>query len=178
VNKGKQKQKHIMTCGMSDFYKHYCFNSFKEKKGRSVVIHTDSKYNVDPKLYGNILKDFNKAIMSEILYDNFEYTLPSMLGELSIKKYTKSTLEIAKLPIDWKETKSMWEEDPETREQKKLIRQLNDHTNGQIFRFKYNKKKARYKNKSVYKFLACRTAKRELATALKDTNVEINFYQL
>jgi len=181
-NKGKGKEKVKVDIGMADFYKYYCNTTFKEKIKNKIVVHHNSVYNVKRSLYGEIIEFFHSRITDEIMLDNFEFKLPARLGILSIKKRKpKLRLDedgkvINTMPVDWKATKELWEEDPESKESKKLVRHLNEHTNGFINKWCYDTYTATFKNKTVYKFRPTRTLKRGFCQILKDPNLNLNYY--
>ena len=182
MKKGKQKEKHTTHVGIDDFYKYYCFDTFKNKgKGRTVVEH-DSTYALDRSTYTKILSEFNSAIAQEIMFDNLEYKVPVRMGVLSIKKkkpkiyFNENNEMVNRMPVNWKATLEMWKEDPDAKEKKKLIKHTNEHTNGYVPFWYLNTYSANFKYKTVYKFAATRTNKRSLAQILKDDNVKVNYY--
>lgn len=175
----------MIKYGMGDYYNYYAINNFKEysEEKKRTVIYKNSKYFVDRATFSKIISDFNKAVCEEVLYENFEYKLPARMGEISIKKYKpkiefdeNGKLKSRTLPVDWKATNELWNNNPEAKEQKKLVRFLNDHTNGFISKWYYVKNYANYKYKSGYVFKASRTNKRELAKILKDEDLKIDYY--
>ena len=181
-NKGKQKEKIKVNIGMGDFYKYYCLATFKESKGGKNTVHHKSVYNIPRSLYGKVIEFFHSNIVDEIMLDNFEYKIPSRLGTLTIRKrkpklrFDDNGKLINTMPIDWKATRELWDEDEECKKQKKLVRHLNEHTNGYVPFWNYSVNTATFKNKSVYKFKPTRTIKRQLSKILKDPNLKINYY--
>ena len=182
MNKGKQKEKFKSDIGMADFYKHYCLTTFKEMNGGKTIVHHNSKFNVPRSTYGQVIEFFHSRITDEIMLDNFEFKLPARLGTLGIRKrkpklrYDEEGNLVNTMPVDWKATKELWDEDPESKEQKKLVRHLNEHTQGYVPFWYYNARTATFKNKLAYKFVATRTVKRTLTKILKDPNIKINYY--
>lgn len=180
---GRGKHKHTTSTSMKDYYEHYCVTTFKEgRDGRKGKIHWDSPYCVDASTFGKVVKEFNKLISEEMIYATFDYKLPFNMGVLGIRK-EKNKLRFdsnGKLkglsPVDWKSTLDMWENNPDAKEAKKLIRHENTHTGGFIYKWYYNKRKASYKYRTVYKFKPSRTNARELAKVLKDPNINVDFY--
>lgn len=160
--------------GMTDFYNYYKDNNFGNNK--------ESLFYLERSEFNSIVTMIFKGIKDLILYENFEFNMPSRLGILSIKKVKRNIKVIdgkvaATLPIDWKKTNELWESNPEAKEKKVLIKHINNHTNGYVCRFRYNKSKANYKNKSIYRFRAARDFARELKTALFNKKINIDFYE-
>lgn len=180
--RGKQKEKIKVDIGMQEFYNYYCYSTFKEKVNNKTVIHKNSKFCVSRGTYGQIIDFIHSKITDEIIFDNFEFKLPIRMGVLCIKKkkpvlkYNKEGKLINTMPIDWKATKELWQEDAESKKEKKLVRHLNEHTNGYVPSWYLSLKEATFKYKSAYKFKATRTMNRDLSKALKDPNVNTNYY--
>jgi hypothetical protein len=112
--------------------------------------------------------------MEKKVMDGETVILPVNMGKLLIMGYEKKvgiaedgTL-INKLPIDFKRTRELWDTNEDAREKRILIRHLNKHTDGKVYKFVYNKSKARYKNKSAYRFKATRTHNRNLANVVRN----------
>jgi hypothetical protein len=182
VSKGKQQEKHKVHVGIDDFYKYYCYSTFKERKDNKTKVHHNSIYSIDRGVYTRIIGDFNSAISEAIMFDNFEYKLPARMGTLSIKKkkrkvyFLEDGTMVNRMPIDWKSTLELWSEDEESKEQKKLLRHTNEHTNGYIPFWYLNVHTGNFTNKTVYKFKSTRTNKRALAQILKDPSIKVNYY--
>ena len=181
-SRGKQKEKIKVDIGMKEFYNYYCDTTFKEKVNNKSIVHKNSKFCVDRKVYGQIIDFIHSRITDEIIFDNFEFKLPSRMGTLCIKKkkpilkYNKEGNLINTMPIDWKATRELWEEDEESKKQKKLVRHLNEHTNGYVPFWYLSLKCATFKYKSAYKFKATRTMNRDLSKVLKDPSINTNYY--
>lgn len=177
-----KKENKIKTLGVNDFYEFYSRTYYKEKVGNRMSINKRSRFYVTRTNYCNIISEFNKSMMQEVIYDNFEFILPARMGTIHIVKF-KPKVRIDRtgrttylLPINWKVTKELWNTDPEAKENKTLVRHLNEHTNGYICKLRYDKFKATYRWKSAYSFLPCRPFKDELAKFLQDPNREVNYY--
>lgn len=181
--KGKQEEKHKTHVATEDFYSFYSNNYFKEKEeNKKTVINRKSKYYLTRKEYSKILDLFNIGVRELMIYDNFEYKLPARLGYLLVTK-KKITPYIGKdgeyknpLPVNWKETLALWEEDSNAKIAKKLIRYDNKHFNGNLAKWTHSKKTAIFTWKSAYAFVACRTAKTMLGAAILDTNINVDYY--
>lgn len=171
--RGKQSEINPSHYTTPDYYRHYL------KKN----CHKDmnSKYRVSQTVYTRILKEFFNRIYSERIYTGGEFILPYNMGKLFIRKVeTKVKLDsegrlINHLPVDFGATRKLWRENPTAYENRVLIRHLNKHTNGYLYKFIYNKVTARFKNKSAYRFEATRTHKRELAKLAKSNKSNIDF---
>lgn len=163
--KGK-KNKIRPGYGINDYYKHYI------KEFGSI-----SKYNLEKSIFRDILTDFHSLIVHEIVFNNYEFTLPQRMGTIFMRKF-KPTLKIQDgtlinhNPPDWKKTKELWDKDPEAREKKILVRHLNKHTRGYIFLIKYSTSKANFKNKSVYTFTPVRQVDQLITKATKEYNID------
>jgi hypothetical protein len=131
--------------------------------------------------FTKLLRKINTRIIEEMVLKNFAFNMPCKLGEISIKKkkptlYVNDDGEVVnKLPINWGETKKLWENDAKSKKDKKFVRYLNTHTNGYSLFFHYYKGIARYNNKSLYVFKASDTAKKILYNAVKN-NKDLDFY--
>ncbi len=137
--------------GTNDFYRYYVKNGGTLSRG----------------LYGDILRDLNLLIGEQILC-GYSFKMPARMGVLAVTKKKefvdfKDGRAVTNRPIDFKSTLEMWEKYPETKEQKKLVRFLNRHTNGYIYKIAYNRHYATFKNKSVFSFQINRWLKRGLA---------------
>ena len=129
------------------FYKHEG-GSLKEKK------------------YKRIAYEINKAVSNLIITESFEYRIPYGLGFLRIrKKKLKFTLKDGKIDInkniiDWKKTWNYWCKqypDKIRNEIKKIpgkgvFFQTNEHTNGEIMRWYWDKRISKVKNVLTYSF--------------------------
>lgn len=149
IRKPKMFQNSLAT---KDFFKAY-------KKDYS-----DTKVNL--KTYSHIIQTFNKKIMSQILMEQFEFEMPYNMGSLRIRKQ-KAPLDTKYLSINWLETKKAG-----TR-----IYHLNEHTNQYTYRFLWNKRVVNYKNRNLYSLTVVRSARRMLASILKDEARTIDYYE-
>lgn len=130
--------------------------------------------------YSNIVSDFFKAISIELLKPNYRIRMPFNTGEIYLLKNrckvikNKDGIDRLFYPIDWKETKKIWDEDPVAKEKKILIRFTNEHTGGYVYRAKYRRPKRLDSGISLMDFEPCRDIKRKLAKYLKETNGYLN----
>jgi len=125
---------------------------------------------LDRHQFGCILKDLNLAIAEQIL-SGYAFKMPSRMGALAITKRKevvtiKDGKVVTNKRIDFPATLKMWEEYPETKEAKQVVRFLNKHTQGYIYSIAYNRAYATFRNKSVYCVQVNRYIKRKLAKNL------------
>ena len=130
------------------FYKKNYNNSLKEKK------------------YKDIAYDLNSTIADMIIRESFEYRIPYGLGFIRIKKKKlkfklfNGKLDVNKNIIDWESTWKYWEKQfpNNTRNEikklpgKKVFFHSNDHTNGEIMRWYWDKRISKVKNVLTYSF--------------------------
>jgi len=140
--------------GANDFYRYYVSNGGELSRAA----------------FGRILKKINLALSSKIL-DGYSFKMPSRMGILSVTRKKefigfKDGKAVTNRPIDYKSTIDLWNSNPEAKAEKKLVRFINKHTNGWIYKIAYNKNYANYKNKSVYSLQINRDIKRTLASKI------------
>lgn len=117
--------------------------------------------------FGKVLKSINLKLAAKIL-EGYSFKMPARMGILTItrkKEFVgfKEGRAITNRPIDYYSTNKLWAENPEAKKQGKLVRFLNKHTNGYIYKVAYNKYYANYKNKAVFSLQVNRAIKRQLA---------------
>lgn len=147
--------------GMTDYYKFYK-ERYKESK-------------VSRLTYNKIITEANAAIIELVLNKGIEYKLPSLSTVLTVRKDKRvSKIIDGKVvnptPIDWATTKKLWEQDEDAKTKKILVKYLNHHSSGYVFRIYMKKFGSSFKNRSVYKFQASRRFKRALGARIKDDN--------
>lgn len=133
--------------------------------------------------YNKILGELNTRIADLIIKDSFELKLPYNLGNVRIIKKTRKykfdeqgELITKFLPINWLETKILWEKDQESRTNKTLVYHSNLHSGGCKFNFHWSKIKARTNNISVIAFKTTRTNARFLAKHILSGN-KLNYFE-
>lgn len=148
--------------GINDYYNHYKLNCNKHDKNT----------------YKNIINSFFEILSKKIIHDNFEFKLPKRLGVIQLRKFKPTVkLKDGKIvknfnPIDFKKTKDLWNRDEQAKKDKILVRHLNKHTKGFIFRIKYYYTSANYKNKKIYTFTAIRRIKKLITKATHENNID------
>lgn len=140
-----------ITHSLGDAYKHYK----KVYKGK-----------LSEKQYKNIAYELNKTISDMIVRESFEYRIPHGLGFLRIKKkklkfkIENGRIKINRNIIDWKKTWDYWYEKypGKTREEikklkdKKIYFLTNEHSNGEVMTWYWDRRFSRVKNIYSYSF--------------------------
>lgn len=152
-----------------DFFKFYDDNTIK-------------KHKVNYQTFRKVVKMFNEALINEIIIKAYDFKMPYSLGRLCIRKNKiKNKIVdgkvIIKQPIDWKATKTLWDEDEEARIAKKLVRIDNSHSDNYIARISYKTDIARSINCRAYRFRAIRSNKILLSKVIKDENINVDYYE-
>lgn len=121
---------------------------------------------VDRTTYTKICKEFNKALSHKIITESFEYKIPFGLGYLRIKasrqkiRVKDGKVQTHKMAINWNETWNLWNRlypnktrsDIKNIPDKKLVVHINEHTDGYIMRWYWDKRVSNFKNQTVYQF--------------------------
>jgi len=155
--------------GMTDYYKYY----------KSKV-----KDPVDNHKFHKVISEFNSKIVDLIINEGLEFTPVGLHFNFCVRKTKriariKDNKLINTAPIDWKATKDLWENDSAAKDNKILLRFLNNHTSKHIFRIRATKVGQKYRNKKLYRFKACRSFQRLLAKRILDKNQDnFNSYDL
>lgn len=129
-----------------------------------------SKDTVDESTYKSIVRGF-LSYLSKQLIERGELLIPEKLGTLLIcgKKPNFKVTEDGKingLSIDWKSTKEMWKEEKEVSGQ--YVYFLNEHTNNVRYKTIWLNNRVLVSNKTIYKFILCRSMKRAIAKSIKN----------
>ena len=144
------ERKYKVTASLQDAYKMY-------KKDNP---------DIDKRLYLDVAYDISKTISDMIIRESFEYRIPFKLGFLRIRKKTpklkikNGRLDINKNIIDWAATIKYWQEQYPGKTKKELkqikdkgiIFQSNDHTNGEVMSFYWDRSICSVVNHSIYSF--------------------------
>ena len=122
--------------------------------------------------YCRVIREINNEIINRIIEGDI-INLPLRMGNLCIvKKETKVVFNKDKLyidkPIDWNKTAILWYNNEEAREAKKIVR--NDVP--YVFRIKYSKGHAMYKNKNFFRFKTHRPVKLKIKDLVQKNELE------
>lgn len=172
----KHERKVTITAGLWDSFKAY-----KRKK---------TACPLDRKRYVKICHAINKKLSKKIIEESFQFKIPFRLGTLYIKKNKlKITIRDGKIQknkmiIDWDATWKYWlnEYPGLTRNEiralpdKVVIYQTNDHSNGYIMGWYWDKKGSNFSNRSVYKFRTTKFNRLDLAKHIKSEDKENEYY--
>lgn len=127
--------------------------------------------------FGLIIKTVNTELVNSVL-EGHDAILPYNMGKIELRKY-KPTIEITpegiktNLPINWKRTLSLWKDNKEAHKKKTLVR----YETNMLFRIMYSRKKAIYKNKSVYQFIPHTSFKKKLSEKVLNNEIDAFLYK-
>ena len=107
--------------------------------------------------YRDITTMFFKYMADRIVYKSLTVTLPFRLGEISVEKHKPAYKSLRKMVMDW----------DRSRELNKQVRQFNEHSNGYIYKFLWNRHKCITPHHQSYAFKPARSLKREVARLVK-----------
>lgn len=152
--------------GLADIYKYYLDNN---------------KRTVDKALFRTICKEFNTKALDGVIYDGTDLNLGARLGSIRIRKFNNKPKlnedgELAnKFSVNWPATHIRWKElyPDKTDEEilamkgKRVVYHLNEHTDGWVMKWHWDKITCNVPNQSAYRFEPNRTIKREAANAWK-----------
>jgi len=161
---------------LADSYIHY-----KKKKGILALSKKD---------YLKIIYLINNKISKAIIENSLEFKMPYRLGLLCVNK-NKLKINIKdgkilkhKMVVDWEASWKMWHEEyPELTHNeikhlkgKQVVYQTNDHTNGYIMCWKWNKDSSMFRNKSVYSFKPTKQNRLNLGKWIKSEDRTNDYY--
>jgi len=147
------KRKYKIEVSIKDFYRYYR-KTFKYKKFKTKYAENSLLLVREP-LFGKIISDMFKLIAHDLVYKGTQFQIPCMMGIIGLKKRKMDfnfLLNEKHLQIDYHATKL----------HKKVIYHTNDHSDG--YRYKWYWKR---KQKNAYRFVPCRTMKREAVKVIK-----------
>lgn len=147
----KKKAKVSNSWGVYDAYKHIRKNGWYNI-GRPLKEHE----------FYSIIRGINNLLAEEIVKGN-DIHFPHGMGKLELRKgkreaYLKEGKLVVTYPIDWNKTLKLWYENEEARNKKILIRRETEY----VYKVKYNKHAAQYKNQCFYEFDTNRFIKQKL----------------
>jgi len=177
LNFKRNKSKVKADYSTNDLYEYYC---------------SRSKNPVSKKTYSSAIREYNTEILRLIVFDGLDYTMHGRVGSFRIRKFDNSLRlnkdgEVAnKLRPDWFKTKRKWLElyPEKTAEEikaipnKPIIYHLNEHSDGYVFKWYWDKTTSNIKNQTVYKFEPIRQMKRLAAKSWREIpNLKTLYYE-
>ena len=132
---------------------------------------------VDRKMFCNIVKACNRHIAEELGNGN-DITLPDNMGRMEIRKFipkvhVEGDKVYGRLPVNWNETLSLWNRDPQARKEKLIIYR----PYGEVFKLRYVYNKAKLKNKWFYEFKFNRNLKLRLKDNINNNLIDAFTYK-
>jgi len=170
------KRKILADNKVNEIYKYY----------RSI-----SKNNIDCKTFTKILRMYFggslkfKGAFDYMIYDNMQLRLPKRLGSVYIIRFKKipkikpdGSLDKGKMVVDWDKTLKLWEskyngktvDEIKDIKDKKLIYNLNEHTNMYTAMFYWDRVSSNIQNQYFYDLDINRPYTAKLATSLKSNH--------
>lgn len=162
-------------------------NSFSQREMyNSYKKHRKLKPYVTREDFFKIVATFNREVIKLILYKNYSFNIPFGLGSLKVVKKKKNGYILddegnvieKDLVIDRRRTWQLWKNNPKAREDKKYVYHLNEHTDGYVYRFFWDRKGVSVQNITSYKFNTIRANKRWLYSILTDEDLEVDFFEI
>jgi hypothetical protein len=143
--------------GLNDYFRFYKNNGGKLPKNK----------------FREIIYTFNTYVQ-DVIAEGIDYILPKRLGKICIRKYetylkfdSETNTVRTNRPIDHKATKELHTQHPETKEQGLLVRRDEPY----IYKIRYVKHRAVYKNKTIYNLCITRDIKQKLKLNIRNNNV-------
>lgn len=143
------------------------------------AFYKDNRFNnVSYKIYIEVLKRYFDLIMPMIIEDNLELRLPQRLGhfrirerDYEIKLNEKGEVDKRHLQVNYKKTKELWAkkypgktaEEIKEIPNKPLVYHLNEHSDGKIYGFYWDKVISYVPNQKYYKIKVIRKWKNYLS---------------
>lgn len=122
-------------------------------------------------LYLNIVNSFLQLIFARILSGDIVPLFPGFgsMGIIGRKQKPKIDSEgnILGLSPNWQKTYQLWKNNPQAKEEKRLIYNTNEETSGIRYKCKWINNKIMIANKSYYSFRLTMTNKRILAKVIQ-----------
>jgi hypothetical protein len=123
------------------------------------TVDANSPYYITYTKYVEILSLYLKVARDKIIEEGLTFKIPCHLGSIRVvKKKINFAENMYVTSIDWDNTNKYG----------KIIHYINDHSGGYKYLFMWNKKNAKLKNISKYRFIPTRDNKRTLANRIKN----------
>lgn len=170
------KRKFIADYKTKDIYRYY-----REEGGKIT----------NYKLFVNLISEFNEELIKLIVNDGYEFIMPARLGSIRIRKKKvkiefnpDGTIDKNRLSPDWVKSKKFWAEkykglsDEEIAKipDKRIIYNLNEHTDGYRFGWYWDKITSNILNQTAYRLEITRDWNNYFAQQLKTNSKLKNIY--
>ena len=153
-------------------------------------IYQEENPDVEYGVFSNFITECNHFLMQEVILNNLSIKLPSM-GSLYIKKFRPKVIDeegnlIKKgLKVDFHKTRQLWATKypgmkmAEVKQiaDRPMVYYTNKHSDGYVFKFKWDTLTSSLPGKSCYTFRPARQHGRFLATCAKNPDITIDFYE-
>lgn len=149
----KYQHRFSVDYNYDDIYKYYT-NNYKKKTTLNE--------------YKSLCYEFNQLLSHEIITNSLEFKMPFRMGNIRIKSnkhkivIKDGKVDTQKMSIDWPSSHKMWREEWPNLSyneimaipHKKVLVYTNDHSNGYIMKWWWDRRLSNMKNQSVYVFKA------------------------
>jgi hypothetical protein len=162
------------------------WGSYKDFRKRYKLIYPE----IDRKKYVDLCHLINTTLSDKIIKESFEFRMPAKLGTISIRKnkikikVKDGKLEKNKMIVDWKKTWDFWNTEYAGKTRKEIIDtkdkiaiyNLNEHTNGYVMGWKWDKSTCNVPNQTVYWFRPTKRNRLTLAQWIKSDEKQNDYY--
>lgn len=168
-----KEYKNKVDIGSSEIYQKYITSLDSIEKKNFVYSQTE---------LNSAIHSINRKLMLNLIEKNIPIKMPYSLGEINIVK-SKPKVQRMKngnlsMPIDYKSTNELWAKDPIAKENRKYIYFRNTETGGYVFKFFWNKRRAKVNQIKSYLFVPVKQIKRDLAQVVKNPLSKVDFYEI
>jgi hypothetical protein len=178
MERKKYQHRVNITCGLWD--------AFKDFKQKNKLVYP----KITRKEYVNICHLLNTKISDIIIKESFDFRMPGNLGMLTIRKskvkiYVEDgKLQKNKMIIDWEKSWDYWHKEYPGKTRKEInaipnklsIYNMNEHTNGYIMGWHWDKTICSLPNQTVYYFKPTKRNRLALAAWIKSDEKENDYY--
>lgn len=158
----KRNTKINNSYGVYDAYKYY-------RKNKPA----DKKYIISESQYFATIRKINLLLRQELINQK-DIIFPLRMGKIEVRKniptvkFDNNGKIKTTYPIDWDSTIRLWYEDQEAQTKRLVLKKKEK----EVFRIRYNKAQARYKNKEYYEFKVNRALKLILRDIIREGNFD------
>jgi hypothetical protein len=172
-----KRKKIVADVGAEEIYKNYC-DKYK------------NKHNLTQRQYGEILDKFFIKLMDVLIFKGQEFTMPYRLGNIRIRKHLnklkltpEGNIDKRHLRPDWGGCRKLWNkiyqgktwEEIVQIKNKPMMYHENRHSEKYGHAWHWDKLTCLVKNNTAYTLDISRTNDRKLATALKRTDLSLDY---